>query len=75
MTTLTSIERIALVGLMARKRESLAPIIGDEQDVVRLIEERLDLPPGAIGTTHQVHEDGDGMRVQAVAEPPVVEEP
>jgi len=67
--TLNSIERIALVGLMARKREALAPILGDEQAVVRLIEERLDLPSGAIGTTHQVSMDGDGMRVVAVTAP------
>ncbi len=65
-TTLNSIERIALYGLMARKREALAPILGDEQDVAHLIEERLDLPSGAISTTHQVHEDGGVMRVVTV---------
>ena len=67
---LNNIERIALIGLMAQKREALAPILGDEQAVVRLIEERLDLPSGAIGTTHQVSMDGDEMRVVPVAQPP-----
>lgn len=54
---LTSVERIAFYGLMARKQLALAPILEDEQEVVHLVEERMDLPRGAIGTTHNIGED------------------
>jgi len=63
---LNRIEQIALYGLIARKREALGPILADERSLVQEIELRLQLPPGAIGTTHQLVDDEGGLRVEAV---------
>lgn len=57
MTALTDTERIALMGIQDRQRQ----IQIEQAAVVRAIEERLRLPAGAIGTTHQI--DGQTWRV------------
>lgn len=60
MHDLTDTERIALMGIQARQQQ-----LGVEQTaVLRAIEERLRLAPGAIGTTHQI--DGQTWRVTAL---------
>lgn len=64
--TLTNIERIALTGLVARREAALAPIIADERMLLAEIEARVGLDDGAIGRTHQLREDGDGIRVVPV---------
>ena len=63
---LNRIEQIALYGLMARKREALGPILADEHSLVQEIELRLQLPAGAIGTTHRMLDDEGGLRVEPV---------
>ena len=55
---LTRSERIMFQGIQSREREAervvLQPIREDLQEVLHGIHERLELPPGAIGTTHSL---------------------
>lgn len=56
--TLTKSERIMFQGIQSREREAerviLQPIREDLLEVLRSIHERLELPTGAIGTTHSL---------------------
>ena len=52
---LTELERMALAGLQARDREVAAAADALQREYRRflaLVEERLGLPAGAVGTTH-----------------------
>lgn len=60
MSELTDIERIALTGVQDRQRQ----IQVDQLALLRAVEERLRLPAGAIGTTHQI--DAQTWRVVEV---------
>lgn len=60
MIDLTDTERIALQGIQARQQH----IQTDQLALLRAIEERLRLPAGSIGTTHQI--DGQTWRVAPV---------
>lgn len=60
---LNDIERLALIGIQARQQQ----IQIDQLSLCRAIEERLRLPIGAIGTTHQI--DGASWQVITVREP------
>jgi hypothetical protein len=50
MTQLTDIERIALTGIQDRQRQ----VQVDQMALLRAVEDRLRLPIGSIGTTHQI---------------------
>jgi len=51
---LTNIERMALVGILARQQQALAPLQEELNTLVRAVEERLELPQGSLGKTHTV---------------------
>jgi hypothetical protein len=57
---LTELERIAFAGVLARNRE-LAPMLDqlerDRAALATVVERRLRLKPGAIGTSHVLNTD------------------
>lgn len=64
-------ERICIVGLQAREREARAMLAAVEADFATTraaIEERLGLPPGALGATHDLV--ADPWCVRARPQPP-----
>lgn len=63
MDQLTDIERVALIGIQARSQA----VQIDQLALLRAIEERLRLPIGAIGTTHQI--DAQTWRVSMMTAP------
>jgi hypothetical protein len=68
---LTQTERLIVTGLQAREREvqrlHVEPLQADFRLALRLIEERLGLPAGAIFTTHAL--DFETLTVIPVAQP------
>src|SRR5689334_12734084 len=70
--TLTPIEKIALVGILARQQQVLAPLQQELQTLIRAVEDRLGLEPGSVGKTHNI--DVDTGRVAPVAPPSAPED-
>ncbi len=67
---LTDTERMLLAGFSAREREIqtslLEPLQRDYESFGRMIEERLGLEQGALGTTHRV--DAETLMVEPMPE-------